>query len=552
MKLWRRRKDEELDAEIRSHLDAAIRDRLARGEAPDEARANALREFGNVGLVKEVTREMWGWAWLERLGQDLRFGLRVLRKQPGFSLVVMLTLALGIGVNTALFTVFNAIALRPLPVKEPDRIVKVYRKDLGQSARVVSGSASMFSYPEYIGYRDNVRSFSGLTAYYAGKAPLTMGEAEEIRGVLVAGNYFSVLGAEMAVSRGFAPEEGQTPGAAPVVVLSHRFWQRRFGSDASLVGKTVTLNRQPFTVIGVAAPGFHGAELEAHELWAPLTMQLQVMPGSDFLYKRNLSWLEVVGRLQPGVSQAQAQAELTFLAAILRGFEDVRLIGEAENGAEAIEIIEREKPDLALLDLQMPEIDGLGVVRLLKKSRMPLIAFVTAYDEYAVRAFELNAVDYLLKPVEKARLRDALNRAQDRLERAELRIEAAARLDAAASDEEATKPALLERIPVRQKDEIVIVPVKEIASIVAEGEILRLTTTNNETFTIAYRLKDLEARLDPAQFVRLGRGALANLEMLRRVSAMPGGTYVATLSNGQQLGISRLQGRILREHLLKL
>jgi two-component system LytT family response regulator len=247
----------------------------------------------------------------------------------------------------------------------------------------------------------------------------------------------------------------------------------------------------------------------------------------------------------------------SFLAAILRGFEDVKLVGEAENGAEAIELIEREKPDLALLDLQMPEIDGLGVVRLLKKSRMPLFAFVTAYDEYAVRAFELNAVDYLLKPVDKARLRDTLNRAQERLERAELRpearIEAAARVDAAATSyEEATRPALLERIPVRQKDEIVIIPVKEIASIVAEGEILRLTTTGNETYTITYRLKDLEARLDPAQFVRLGRGALANLEMLRRVSAMPGGTYVATLSNGQQLGISRLQGRILREHLLRL
>jgi two-component system LytT family response regulator len=243
----------------------------------------------------------------------------------------------------------------------------------------------------------------------------------------------------------------------------------------------------------------------------------------------------------------------SFLAAMLRGFDDVKLVGEASNGAEAIELIERERPDLAMLDLQMPEIDGLGVVRLLKKTRMPLVAFVTAYDEYAVRAFELNAVDYLLKPVDRARLREALNRAQERLERADLRIEAVARVDAAASSyEEATRPSILERIPIRQKDEIVIVPVKDIASIVAEGELLRLTTEQNETYTLSYRLKDLEARLDPARFVRLGRGALANLEMLRRVSAMPGGTYVATLSNGQQLSISRLQGRILREHLLKL
>jgi len=243
----------------------------------------------------------------------------------------------------------------------------------------------------------------------------------------------------------------------------------------------------------------------------------------------------------------------SFLAAMLRGFDDVKLIGEAANGAEAIELIERERPDLALLDLQMPEIDGLGVVRLLKKSRMPLVAFVTAYDEYAVRAFELNAVDYLLKPVDRVRLREALNRAQERLERGDLRMEAVSRMDAAAASyEEATRPPILERIPIRQKDEIVIVHVKDIASIVAEGEILRLTTERNENYTLSYRLKDLEARLDPARFVRLGRGALANVEMLRRVSSMPGGTYVVTMSNGQQLAVSRIQGRILREQLLRL
>ena len=243
----------------------------------------------------------------------------------------------------------------------------------------------------------------------------------------------------------------------------------------------------------------------------------------------------------------------SFLAAMLRGFDDVKLIGEAANGAEAIELIERERPDLALLDLQMPEIDGLSVVRLLKKSRMPLVAFVTAYDEYAVRAFELNAVDYLLKPVDRARLREALNRAQERLERGDLRMEAVSRMDAAAASyEEATRPPILERIPIRQKDEIVIVHVKDIASIVAEGEILRLTTERNETYTLSYRLKDLEARLDPARFVRLGRGTLANVEMMRRVSSMPGGIYVVTMSNGQRLAVSRIQGRILREQLLKL
>lgn len=243
----------------------------------------------------------------------------------------------------------------------------------------------------------------------------------------------------------------------------------------------------------------------------------------------------------------------SFLAAMLRGFEDVTIVGEAEDGAEAVEVIERTKPDLALLDLQMPEIDGLGVVRLLKKNRMPLIAFVTAYDEYAVRAFELNAVDYLLKPVDRGRLRETINRAQERLDRAELRVEAAARLTAAADDYQATtRPPILERIPVRHRDEIVILPVREIASIVADGELLHLTTAQNESYTLSYRLKNLEARLNPAHFVRLGRGTLANVEMMRKVSAMPGGTYVVTLSNGQQLNVSRLQGRILRDQLLRL
>ncbi len=251
----------------------------------------------------------------DEMFQDLRFGLRMLLKNPGFTAVAALTLALGIGVNTALFNLFNAAALRPLPVKDPDLVVKVYRKELGKSGREVAGSNSMLSYSEYTGFRDNTQVFSGLTAY-AENASLTLGadEPEAITGLLVAENYFSVLGAEMALGRAFLPEECQAPGASPVVVLSHRFWQRRFGADAGLIGKTITLNRQPFTVIGVAARDFNGAELFAPDLWAPITMQAQLMPGRDFLPKQNLSWLEVVGRLKPGVSPAHAQAEMTLFA----------------------------------------------------------------------------------------------------------------------------------------------------------------------------------------------------------------------------------------------
>lgn len=243
----------------------------------------------------------------------------------------------------------------------------------------------------------------------------------------------------------------------------------------------------------------------------------------------------------------------SFLASMLRTFDDIDIVGEAQNGSEAVEIIEREKPDLALLDLQMPEIDGLGVVRLLRKNMTPLIGFVTAYDEYAVRAFEVNAVDYLLKPVDRVRLRETLNRAQERLEQEDLHAEQVSHLHAAAADyEAATRPTYLERMPVRERNEIILLPVRQIVSVVADGELLRITTLTDEHHSINYRLKDLEARLDPALFVRLARGTLVNIEMIARVSPMPGGTFVVTLKNNQQLQASRLQSRILREGLLRM
>ena len=243
----------------------------------------------------------------------------------------------------------------------------------------------------------------------------------------------------------------------------------------------------------------------------------------------------------------------SFLAALLRSFDDVILLGEAASGPDAVDLIEREKPDLALLDLQMPELDGLGVVRALKNRYMPLVAFVTAYDEYAIRAFEVNAVDYLLKPVARLRLRETLNRALERSEHREIVAEQAARVRVA-DDMYAVggKQPYLDRIPVRRRDEVTILPVNQIASIVAEGELVHLTSIRGEHHTITYRLKDLEARLDPARFLRLGRGTLANIDLIVKVSLMPGGTHVAILSTGQKLQVSRLQSRVLRERFLRL
>lgn len=253
----------------------------------------------------------------------------------------------------------------------------------------------------------------------------------------------------------------------------------------------------------------------------------------------------------------------SYLVAMLRTFEDVTVIAEAADGREAIEAIEREKPDLALLDLQMPEIDGLGVVRLVKKTALPSVAFVTAYDEYAVRAFELNAIDYLLKPVERLRLGETLRRAREKLERLDQphetresneasRGEAAHLRGALETYDRIAPPQYLERIPVRTRDEIILLQTRDIASVVAEGELLHIKSATGETHSINYRLKDLEARLDPATFVRLSRGTLANKNMIERVSPLPGGTYIVTLSDNQQLSVSRIQSRLLRERLLRL
>jgi len=242
-----------------------------------------------------------------------------------------------------------------------------------------------------------------------------------------------------------------------------------------------------------------------------------------------------------------------FLKKLLREFPEAELIGEAENGVDALELIKTARPDLALLDLRMPELSGLEVVKSLRKSQMPLVAFVTAYDEYALSAFEINAVDYLLKPVEKSRLAETLLRAAERLEQADWRETEKQKVGNAANmlDDDASNE-ILDRIPARKRDDIFLIPVSEIASIIADGELLQITTGDNDKYTINFRLKDLEARLDEKRFVRLSRGALANLEMISRISPMPGGTFVITLNNGQQIQSSRLQSRLLRNKLFKL
>jgi two-component system LytT family response regulator len=208
-------------------------------------------------------------------------------------------------------------------------------------------------------------------------------------------------------------------------------------------------------------------------------------------------------------------------------------------------LIESLQPDLALLDLQMPELDGMGVVQMLPKNRTPLVAFVTAYDEHAVEAFERGAIDYVLKPFNEERLAITVERLRERV---------SAKPEPSVRQPRNTRrrAASLHRIPVRRRDEIVLVPVNQLVSIVAEGEWLHLRTTDNESHTICYRLRDLLARLEPAKFVRLGRGTAVNIDMIRRIIPLPGGTFTVVLADNQEFRVSRIQSRLLREQLLRL
>jgi two-component system, LytTR family, response regulator len=242
-----------------------------------------------------------------------------------------------------------------------------------------------------------------------------------------------------------------------------------------------------------------------------------------------------------------------FLTALLKTFSAIDVIGEAASGEEAIALIHAHRPQLALLDLHMPEIGGLDVVRRLGPDKAPLVAFVTAFDDHAIEAFELNAIDYLLKPVQRDRLQATLDRARDRLRRREpADVQATAIANAANAYERGMRRQYADRLPLRHRDTVALVPVRQIASIVAEGQLLHVTTTTNETYTVTHRLHALEARLDPRRFIRLSRGTLANVDTISRVNPMPGGTYVAVLANGQELSVSRIQARTFREKLLKL
>jgi predicted permease len=238
--------------------------------------------------------------------REIRYGARALLRRPGFTAIAFIALALGIGANTAIFSLVNTVLLRPLPVAHPEQLTEVY-------GTFHSGADyTIQSYLNYKDYRDRNAVFSGLMAYRF--APMSVsheGRNERVWGYLVSGNYFDVLGLQPFLGRYFTREEDQTPGSNPVVVLAFKSWQRRFGADRAIVGQTVTLNGNKFTVVGIAPQGFNGTEVAyAPEMFVPMMMAHEIEPGSNWLEQRDSDNLFVVGRLKPGVTTAQAESAL--------------------------------------------------------------------------------------------------------------------------------------------------------------------------------------------------------------------------------------------------
>jgi macrolide transport system ATP-binding/permease protein len=308
----RERHGDSLDEEIRAHIAMQADELVRSGMSAADAQAVALRRFGGVDRVREEYRDVRGLPLLESTLRDVRYSARLLRRSPGFALMAFLTLAIGIGATTAVFSLVNRALLRPLPVDEPHELVALNNA----GAR---GMFPTFSYPNYADLRDRATVFAGLVAYRFSPISVSAnGVNERLWGYIVSGNYFDVLGVRPVIGRAVTRDDDEQRGAHPVVVISYRFWQQRLGGDAAAIGQPVLVNGRQYTIIGVAPQGFFGTEVvAAPDMWFPLGMQAELENGNLWLDDRSAENIFLIGRLAPGVGRPQAGAALDGVAARL-------------------------------------------------------------------------------------------------------------------------------------------------------------------------------------------------------------------------------------------
>jgi predicted permease len=312
-----RRMYDELSEEIRAHLEEKIEELVSRGMPRKEAASAARRQLGNITLLEQDSRAVWRWPSAEDFFMDIRYGLRTLARNPGFTAVAILTLALGIGANTAIFSLMNAVLLRSLPVKDPSQLVLFGAgKWGGIMDEVPNRSWQLFSYPFYRDVQADKRVFTDVTAMESMTNGVhgTIGkssETEAIQARLVSGTYFSTLGVQPVLGRTFTGDDDQIPGGSPVAVASYAWWKWRFGGDPSIIGKKMSVGPTVYTVIGVAPPEFFGTTVgESPDVWIPLSMEELLPPGWKGLHDKLFQSLYIIARRKPGVSVEEAQANL--------------------------------------------------------------------------------------------------------------------------------------------------------------------------------------------------------------------------------------------------
>ncbi|HSE97807.1 MAG TPA: ABC transporter permease, partial [Blastocatellia bacterium] len=309
---------------MRLHFEMRVQENIDAGMSPPEARYAAHRQFGNMTLLREVSREMWGFRSIETLAQDGRYGLRQMRKQPVFTIVAVLSLALGIGANTAIFSLIDAVLLKTLPVKDPEQLLLLsWRSGPNFPAEMLSGhmsiteqeaSSTSFSYATFDQFRRENQVFSDVIAF-AELERLNVGidgQAELGNGQVVSGNYYEALGVRPVIGRALTDYDDRVADAEPAAVISYGYWQRRFGRDPHVLGRAIYLNGSAFTIVGVAPPGFSGT-LEvgvSPDITVPVAKQSLVMPGEPYINKPGVWWLQVIGRLKEGATEEQARASL--------------------------------------------------------------------------------------------------------------------------------------------------------------------------------------------------------------------------------------------------
>jgi predicted permease len=316
----RHRKPSDFGAEIGAHLQLEV-DRLReQGLSDEEARAAARRAFGNLTRTRERFYEARRWSWWDHLWQDIRFGLRILAKTRGTTAVAVLTLALGIGANTAIFSLLNAVLLRSLPVHQPEELVLFGKGQwVGSQDTLPDRSWQLFSYPFYREFRQKNQVFTDVAAInsilFGAHGRVASGaDTEKIYAELVSGTYFKTLGVNPILSRTLTAADDQTPGAHPVAVASYSWWQRRFGNNPAALGAKVTIGRTVYTIIGVAPPEFFGVTVgQSPDLWIPLAMEKEISPGWNGLDKNLFQSLYIIARRKPGVSVEQASANTNLL-----------------------------------------------------------------------------------------------------------------------------------------------------------------------------------------------------------------------------------------------